>query len=69
MAEMQVMVDEAVATVHPIDGRAPIDERTLAHIIGAVLAAFEDKMLGEQRRRDETRIDDDGRRGLAGIAE
>jgi hypothetical protein len=67
MAGMQVTVDEAVATVRPIDGRAPFDERTLAHIIRAVLAAFDDKALREQRRRDETRIDDDGRGGLAGI--
>lgn len=69
MAGMQVTVDEAVATVHPIDGRAPLDERTLAQIIRAVLAEVEDKMLRDQRRRDETRIDDDGRRGLAAIGE
>jgi hypothetical protein len=69
MGEMQVTVDEAVATVHPIDGRAPIDERTLAQIVQAVLTAIDDKMSREQRRRDETRIDDDGRRALVGIRE
>ena len=64
---MNVTIDEAVATVRTVDGQSLLDERTLAQIIRAVLAALEDKQARDRRRDEETRIDDDGRRGLAGL--
>jgi hypothetical protein len=67
MSEMNVTIDEAVATVRTVDGQSLLDERTLAQIIRAVLAALEDKQARDRRRDEETRIDDDGRRGLAGL--
>lgn len=66
---MDVIINEAVATIRMVDGKALLDERTLATIVSSVVAAIDDRDRRARRRAEETRIDDDGRGGLTGSGE
>lgn len=47
---MDVVIQEIASTVRAVSGESLLNERTLAHIVRAVLAATE-----EQRRRERER--------------
>lgn len=66
---MDVIINEVVATVRVSDSQAILDPRTLATIVRTVTAAIDLRNAREQRRSEETRVDDDGRRGLTGSGE
>lgn len=63
---MDVIINEVVSTVRLVDNQALLDHRTLATIVGAVTNAIDDRDARRRRREEETRIEDDGRGGLAG---
>jgi hypothetical protein len=63
---MDVIINEVVSTVRLVDGKAMLDERTLSTIVRAVMAAIDDRDQRQRRRSEETKVDDDGRGGLAG---
>jgi hypothetical protein len=52
---MDVVIQEIVSTVRAISGASLLNERTLAHIVRAVLAATED-----QHRRKQDHLADTG---------
>lgn len=62
---MDVIIDEVVSTVRLVDGQSLLDDRSMARIVRAVLAAVDQKHAHERRRAEETYIEDDGRGGLS----
>lgn len=53
---MDVVIQEIVSTVRAVSGESLLNERTLAHIVRAVLAAAEEQQRRQHERGADTRI-------------
>ncbi len=63
---MEIIINELVSTVRLTDAQALLDQRTLATIVRTVTAAIDERDERARRRSEETRVADDGRRGISG---
>jgi hypothetical protein len=52
---MDVVIQEIVSTVRTVSGESLLNERTLAQIVRAVLAATEEQQRRQQERSADTR--------------
>ncbi|NVD97967.1 hypothetical protein [Massilia sp. BJB1822] len=52
---MDVVIQEIVSTVRAVSGESLLNERTLAQIVRAVLAATEERQRRQQERSADTR--------------
>jgi hypothetical protein len=66
---MDVVIEEITSTIRTVDGDALLHPSTLAKLIQAAVAAMEDKLERDKRRKADARVDDDdGREGRDGDA-
>ena len=66
---MEVIINEVVSTIRLMDPKELLDHRTLGTIVRTVVSAIEERDARAARRTEETRVHDDGRRGLLGGSE
>lgn len=58
MPVTDVIIDEIVATVRTVDNTSLLDPKLVRRLVHAVLAGTDERQIREQRRRDNSRIDE-----------
>jgi len=53
---MGTHIRNVIGTVHALDGESLLTPQVLDQIVGAVVAALDDKTLRERRAKDDTRV-------------